>query len=99
MVKSILGFDDLIKTISEETGKSQKEVKEFYETLVKVTKDNVAKLGDEKEKFVLKDIATFTKRDRAERNGRNPKTKEAIVIPASTVVVATADKKIKNTFK
>ena len=47
-------------------------------------------------KFIeLAGFGTFETRERAAREGRNPRTKETINIPASTVPVFKAGKEIK----
>ena len=47
------------------------------------------------EKVQLVGFGTFETRERAAREGRNPRTKETINIPASTVPVFKAGKEFK----
>lgn len=47
------------------------------------------------EKIVLTGFGSFEVKTRAERVGRNPRTKEAVTIPASTVPVFKAGKNLK----
>ena len=48
------------------------------------------------EKVQLVGFGTFEVRDRAERKGRNPQTKEEIIIPASKAPVFKAGKALKD---
>ena len=48
---------------------------------------------------MLAGFGTFKVKDRAARPGRNPKTKEEIVIPASKAAVFTASKTLKDALK
>ena len=48
------------------------------------------------EKVQLIGFGTFETRERAAREGRNPRTKETITIPASTVPVFKAGKEFKD---
>lgn len=48
------------------------------------------------EKVVLVGFGTFEVRERAERKGRNPQTKEEIIIPASKAPVFKAGKGLKD---
>ena len=48
------------------------------------------------EKVQLVGFGTFETRERAAREGRNPRTKETITIPASTVPVFKAGKEFKD---
>ncbi len=67
---------------------AEKAVAAFIET---VTEQLVA--GD---KVQLVGFGTFEVRERGERTGRNPQTKEAIVIPASKAPVFKAGKAFKD---
>lgn len=44
------------------------------------------------EKLTLKGIGSFVRKDKAERQGRNPATEEAITIPAKNVITFKAQK-------
>jgi DNA-binding protein HU-beta len=69
---------ELIDAIAEESGLSKKDSKEALEALIKATAETL-KNG---EKVVLVGFGTFSVVDRAARTGRNPKTGQAIEIPA-----------------
>lgn len=61
----------------------------IFETITRAVKE------DEKKAYTVKDFGTFKLKERAERKGVNLKTKEAIIIPASTSVGFTASKGLK----
>lgn len=48
------------------------------------------------EEAVVPGLVKFAAKERAERQGRNPKTGEALIIPAKTVVKATVANSLKN---
>lgn len=48
------------------------------------------------EEVVVPGLVKFAAKERAERQGRNPKTGEALTIPAKTVVKATVANSLKN---
>lgn len=60
---------------------------------------SVEEAMEKKEKVVLVGFGTFEVRDRAERLGRNPRTKEEIKIPATAVPVFKAGKGLKEKVK
>lgn len=65
------------------------EVFEFvYEKVVTALKSG--------EEAVVPGLVKFSAKERAERQGRNPKTGEALTIPAKTVVKATVANSLKN---
>lgn len=82
---------ELITSMSEKCGLTKKDtelaLKAFIET-VEETLEN----GD---RVQLVGFGTFETRERAARKGRNPRTKEEIDIPASTVPVFKAGKEFK----
>lgn len=51
------------------------------------------------EKVQIAGFGSFDVKERAARNGRNPATKEAIVIPASKHISFTAGKALKESVK
>ena len=71
---------DLIKNVSAQIeGATQKDVAIIVDTVLETIVNTVAS----GEKVSLAGFGTFEVTERAERNGRNPKTGEAITIPAS----------------
>lgn len=84
---------DLINAVAEKTGLSKKDT----EAAVAATFDVVTETLAEGEKVQLVGFGSFEVKKRAARVGRNPKTKEPIEIPASTVPVFKAGKVLKDT--
>lgn len=72
-------------------GATKKQVDEIVSTLLVVIEEAVAS-GD---KVTLVGFGSFEPRDRAAREGRNPKTGEAMQIPSSRVPAFSAGKAFK----
>jgi len=72
---------ELVKAIAEESGLSQAASKKALEATLNAIKATIKK-GD---KVALVGFGTFSVAKRAKRNGINPATKKAIVIPAKKV--------------
>lgn len=83
---------ELITAISQETDLSKKDVEKvvsaFINTVTKTLKD-----GD---KVSLVGFGTFEAKERASREGINPRTKERIVIPATKSPTFKAGKSLKD---
>jgi len=58
--------------------------------------DGIVEAVAQGEKVQLVGFGTFEPRHRAEKTGRNPKTMEAITVPATTVPVFKAGKSFKD---
>ena len=84
---------ELINAVAEKAGLSKKET----ETVVNATIDVIAGALADGDKVQLVGFGAFEVKSRAERTGRNPKTKEEIKIPASTVPVFKPGKALKDT--
>ena len=82
----------LIKVVAEKSELSQKQVAEAWSLIENTILDTLS-AG---EKVQLSGFGTFEVRERAERKGRNPKTGEAIQIPASKAPVFQAGKALKD---
>lgn len=82
---------ELITAMSEKTAISKKDTENLLSALIETIEDVVAN-GD---KLQLIGFGTFEPRERAERKGRNPQTKEEITIPASVIPVFKAGNKFK----
>lgn len=72
---------ELINKVAETTSLSKKDV----ETVIKATLETIMETTAAGEKIQIVGFGTFETRERAERLGRNPRTKEEIIIPASKV--------------
>lgn len=82
---------DLVNAVAAKSGLSKKNSEAAINAFVASVEDAL-KAG---EKVVLVGFGTFEVRERAERKGRNPQTKEEIVIPASKAPVFKAGKGLK----
>ena len=83
---------ELIAAVAEKTGLSKKDT----ESVVSATFDTIVAAMAEDEKVQLVGFGSFEVKKRAERIGRNPKTKESITIPASKVPTFKAGKALKD---
>lgn len=82
---------ELVAAIAEKTGLSKKDSEKAVSAVLESIIETVA-AGD---KVQVVGFGTFEVRDRAERTGRNPRTKEEIIIPASKLPVFKAGKAFK----
>lgn len=82
---------ELIASMAEESNLTKKDTESALNAFLKVVQDTLA-TG---EKVQLVGFGTFETRKRAARIGRNPKTKEEIQIPESTVPVFKPGKEFK----
>ena len=82
---------ELIAAMAAKTGETKKAAEASVNAFVEVVTESLKK----GEKVQLVGFGTFETRERAAREGRNPRTKETINIPASTVPVFKAGKEFK----
>ena len=82
---------ELITSMAEKSQLTKKDA----EVALKAFMDSVQEALENGEKVQLVGFGTFETRERAAREGRNPRTKETIQIPASTVPVFKAGKDFK----
>ena len=83
---------ELIAAVAEKTGLSKKDT----ESVISATFDTIVAAMAEDEKVQLVGFGSFEVKKREARVGRNPKTKEAIEIPASVVPTFKAGKALKD---
>ena len=83
---------ELITATAEKAGLSKKDTEAAIAAMIDVITEALAQ-GD---KIQLVGFGAFETKARAERIGRNPKTKEQIKIPASKVPVFKAGKALKD---
>lgn len=83
---------ELITNIAEKSGLTKKDAESALKALI----ESVVEALENKDKIQLVGFGTFETKERAERVGRNPRTKEEIVIPASVVPVFKAGKEFKD---
>jgi Bacterial DNA-binding protein. len=83
---------DLVTKIAEKSELTKKNAEKALNAFVDAVQEAL-KQGD---KVQLVGFGTFEVRERAERKGRNPQTKEEITIPASKAPVFKAGKALKD---
>ena len=83
---------ELITSMAEKSQLTKKDA----ESALKAFIDSVQEALENGDKVQLIGFGTFETRERAAREGRNPRTKETITIPASTVPVFKAGKDFKD---
>lgn len=88
----IMNKVELIAAVTEKTGMSKKDA----EKAVSAVLESVVEAVSAGDKVQLVGFGTFEVRNREARTGRNPRTKEAIVIPASKQPVFKAGKSFKD---
>ena len=85
---------DLINSVAAKADVSKKDA----DKLVNAVLDSIVEALASGDKVQLVGFGTFEVRERAERKGRNPRTKEDIVIPASKLPVFKAGKGMKDSI-
>ena len=83
---------ELINAVAAAADDSKKDA----EAVITAAVDTITAALQEGEKVQLVGFGSFEVKKRAARTGRNPKTKEAIEIPASAVPVFKAGKALKD---
>lgn len=86
---------ELLNVLSEKLGIKKIETEKFIDTLEEIITEELKKGED----FTLGKLGTFKVKDRAEKNGVNPKTGEKIVIPARKAVTFKASKNLSTLVK
>lgn len=86
---------ELITEVSIKGEMSKKDAEHAILTVFGVVEDALGR----KEKVQLVGFGVFSVKERAERIGRNPKTKEAITIPATVFPAFKAGKQLKDIVK
>lgn len=88
------GKADIVNAIAEKAGISKKEATAAYDAFVDYIADSCA-AG---ERCAIPGLGSFAVSERAAREGRNPRTNEAIHIPASKNVRFRAGKDLKESL-
>ena len=83
---------ELITSMAEKSQLTKKDAESALNAFI----DSVQEALENGEKVQLIGFGTFETRERDAREGRNPRTKETITIPASTVPVFKAGKEFKD---
>ncbi|MEB3355545.1 MAG: HU family DNA-binding protein [Synechococcales bacterium] len=82
---------ELVDKIAEKAGVTKKQA----DAILTAALDSIMEAVSDGEKVTLVGFGTFEPRDRQAREGRNPKTGEALTIPATTVPAFSAGKVFK----
>ncbi|MPQ42168.1 HU family DNA-binding protein [Clostridium tarantellae] len=82
---------ELITSMAEKSNLTKKDA----EAALKAFIESVTETLENGDKVQLVGFGTFETRIRAEREGRNPRTKETLIIPASVAPVFKAGKELK----
>ena len=83
---------ELVSAIAEKTGLTKKDSEKALAAFV----DSVTETLANGESIQLVGFGTFEVRERAAREGRNPRTKETITIPATKVPAIKAGRALKD---
>ena len=83
---------ELVSAVAEKADMSKKDAEKAVSAVFATIEQSLA----QSEKVQLVGFGTFEVKDRAERTGRNPQTKEAILIPAAKVPGFKAGKALKD---
>ena len=83
---------ELVASMAEKSGLSKKDSEKALNAFI----DSVEEALVKNDKVQLVGFGSFEVRDRAERKGRNPQTKEEITIPASKAPVFKVGKALKD---
>ncbi|OYE00049.1 HU family DNA-binding protein [Nostoc sp. 'Peltigera membranacea cyanobiont' 232] len=82
---------ELVDAVAAKTNVTKKQADEVISAFLSVVIEAVAN----GEKITLVGFGSFERRDRSEREGRNPKTQEVMTIPATKVPAFSAGKQFK----
>lgn len=82
----------LIEVVSREAGLKKKDAEAAVSAVLAAVENALA----DGEKVQIAGFGTFAVKERAERTGHNPQTKESIVIPAAKYPAFTAGKALKD---
>ena len=74
---------EIVKIISEKSGLTQIQTKEIVQSTLDAIVDSIISAG----RIELRNFGVFEVRERAPRKARNPRTGEAVDVPAKKVVV------------
>jgi DNA-binding protein HU-beta len=84
---------ELVEAIAEQANVTKKEA----DTVLSAAIDTIVAAVKDGDKVTLVGFGSFEKRERKEREGRNPKTGESMTIAATTVPAFSAGKAFKET--
>jgi DNA-binding protein HU-beta len=90
-ISQIYFSGELVDAVAAKTNITKKQALEVISAFLEVVTEAVAN----GEKVTLVGFGSFERRERSKRSGRNPKTKETIIIPATKVPAFSASKQFK----
>lgn len=82
---------ELIAKIANKTDLTKKDAEVLFSSVI----DSIAEVLEQGDKIQIVGFGTFEVKERAERQGRDPRTNAVITIPASKVPVFRASKVLK----
>lgn len=91
MADQVINRPELVAAVSEKAGIAKKDA----EKAVKAVFETISEQLTQGNKVQIVGHGTYEVKDRAERTGRNPQTKEEIIIPAKKAPVFSAGKALK----
>lgn len=83
---------DFIARIAEETGVTKKTTRQVIEAAIEIISQSLAR----GEKVVLAGFGTFQMRERRQRRGVNPQTRQEMIIPASRIPSFSASNRLRD---
>ncbi len=86
---------DLVNAVSEDTGLTKKEAEKAVASVI----DTITAALKDGEKVQLVGFGTFEVRNRAAKQGHNPRTGEPMIVPASKLPAFKAGKALKDAVK
>ena len=86
---------DLVNAVSEDTGLTKKEAEKAVASVI----DTITAALKDGKKVQLVGFGTFEVRNRAAKQGHNPRTGEPMIVPASKLPAFKAGKALKDAVK
>lgn len=86
---------ELVASMAEKSGLSKKDSEAALKSII----DSIQQAMHDGDKVQIIGFGSFEVRERAERKGRNPQTKEEITIPASKSPIFKAGKALKDAIE
>jgi DNA-binding protein HU-beta len=93
MERNLMNKGELVDAITEQANVTKREA----DTILSTAIDTIVEAVKDGDKVTLVGFGSFEKRERKEREGRNPKTGESLTISATTVPAFSAGKAFKET--
>jgi len=87
--------DKLITRLQTQVGLSKQESRELVERILRIMKDTLTR-GEE---LLISGFGKFSVRQKSERRGRNPQTKESLILAARKVLVFKASGVLRERLK